>query len=275
MLQKTTAWNIRFDHLTVGYGTRVVLEDINAELPAGRVSAIIGGSGSGKSTLLRHIIGLSRPISGKILLGGHDLFALPDKEFRRIRRHAGMLFQDGAMLGALTLAENVALPLSEHTRLPRRTIRAAALRTLALVGLEEFADYYPNQLSGGMRKRAGLARAIVTEPPVLLCDEPTSGLDPITAAQMDQLLLDMRARYAQMTVVVVSHDLASLARIADHVLVLRDGRAVFSGTHAALLASEDPYLRRFMHREAEDSGRMTHSPLDPAVRDALDRWLDR
>ncbi|MDE7064123.1 MAG: ATP-binding cassette domain-containing protein [Desulfovibrionaceae bacterium] len=275
MLQKDTAWNIRFDHLTVGYGARVVLEDINAELPGGRVSVIIGGSGSGKSTLLRHIIGLSRPISGKILLGGHDLFALPDKEFRRIRRHAGMLFQDGAMLGALTLAENVALPLSEHTRLPRRTIRAAALRTLALVGLEAFADYYPNQLSGGMRKRAGLARAIVTEPSVLLCDEPTSGLDPITAAQMDQLLLDMRARYAEMTMVVVSHDLASLARIADHVLVLRDGRAVFSGPHAALMASEDPYLRRFMRREVENNQGATHSPLDPAVREALDLWLDR
>ncbi len=126
-----------------------------------------------------------------------------------------------------------------------------------------------------MRKRAGLARAIVTEPSVLLCDEPTSGLDPITAAQMDQLLLDMRARYAEMTMVVVSHDLASLARIADHVLVLRDGRAVFSGPHAALMASEDPYLRRFMRREVENNQGATHSPLDPAVREALDLWLDR
>lgn len=273
-MRETTAWNIRFEQLTVGYGARIVLHDINAELPAGRVSVIIGGSGSGKSTLLRHIIGLSRPMSGRILLGGHDVFALPDTDFRRIRRHVGMLFQDGAMLGALTLAENVALPLAEHTRLPRRTIREAALRTLALVGLEEFADYYPNELSGGMRKRAGLARAIITEPPVLLCDEPTSGLDPITAAQMDRLLLDMRARYAEMTVVVVSHDLASLACIADNVLVLRDGRAVFSGTHAELMASADPYLHDFMHRKAEGSQRMKDAPTDPTVRDALHQWLD-
>ena len=121
------------------------------------------------------------------------------------------------------------LPLHEHTRLPKATIRSTVLRILDLVGLAEFADYYPNELSGGMKKRGGLARAIVTEPPLLFCDEPTSGLDPINSAQMDQLLLDMRKAYPEMTLIVVSHDLASVARIAEHVLVLRDGRVVFFG----------------------------------------------
>lgn len=152
------AWDIEFRSLTVGYGEHVVLRDINAVLPAGKVSVILGGSGGGKSTLLRHIIGLSRPISGSVLIGGRDLFKLGTREFRRVRRQMGVLFQDGALLGALSLAQNVALPLSEHLHLPKPLIREAALRVLRMVGLEEFADFFPNQLSGGMRKRAGLAR---------------------------------------------------------------------------------------------------------------------
>ena len=139
--------------------------------------------------------------------------------------------------------------------------------------LDGVGDLYPNQLSGGMRKRAGLARAIVAEPRVLLCDEPTSGLDPITAARMDDLLLAMREQYAGMSVVVVSHDLASLRAIADHVLVLADGKALFSGTLAELEASDDPYLRQFLHREAGDERRDLHQPIDPAVSKALDNWL--
>ena len=237
------AWDIEFKDLTVGYGSHIVLHDVNAVLPGGKVSVILGGSGCGKSTLLRHIIGLSRPLSGHVLVGGRDLFALGRADFRRIRRHMGVLFQDGALL------------------------------VLRMVGLDEFADFYPNQLSGGMRKRAGLARAIVAEPRVLLCDEPTSGLDPITAARMDDLLLAMREQYAGMSVVVVSHDLASLRAIADHVLVLADGKALFSGTLAELEASDDPYLRQFLHREAGDERRDLHQPIDPAVSKALDNWL--
>ena len=179
------AWDISFSSLSVGYGDHAVLHDINATLPGGKVSVILGGSGCGKSTLLRHIIGLSRPISGNLRIGGQDLFSLPHAEARRIRRRMGVLFQDGALLGALTLVQNVCLPLSEHLRLPKDVLREAGLRVLRMVGLEDFADYFPNQLSGGMRKRAGLARALIAEPRILLCDEPTSGLDPITAARMD------------------------------------------------------------------------------------------
>ena len=271
----TTGWTIRLENLTAGYAGHAVLRDINAELPAGKVSVILGGSGCGKSTLLRHVVGLNRPLAGTIRVGEQDLFNLSEKEFRRTRRRMGMLFQDGALLGALTLVENVALPLREHTSLDAATLRTAALRTLALVGLEDFADFYPNQLSGGMRKRAGLARAIVTEPPILLCDEPTSGLDPITAAQMDQLLQDMRAAFPHMTVVVVSHDLASLARIADHVLVLHEGAAIFSGTLEDLYASTDSYLQHFLQRRPESGSCVRAAPLLPRVREALDRWLNR
>lgn len=267
------AWDIEFHDLSVGYGEHVVLRDINAVLPAGKVSVILGGSGGGKSTLLRHIIGLSRPLSGSVYLGGRNLFALNRAEFRRVRRQMGVLFQDGALLGALSLAQNVALPLSEHLRLPKPLIREAALRVLRMVGLEDFADFYPNQLSGGMRKRAGLARAIIAEPRILLCDEPTSGLDPITAARMDELLHSMHEQYAEMTLVVVSHDLASLRAIADYVLVLRDGGAVFAGSLAELEASPDPYLRQFLSREAGDQRLTLHQPADPVVRAALDKWL--
>lgn len=267
------AWNIEFRNLSAGYGSHVVLRNINAVIPDGKITVILGGSGCGKSTLLRHIIGLSRPLAGQVLLGGQDLFALPPGEFRRMRRRMGVLFQDGALLGALTLAQNVTLPLSEHLRLPKALLREAGLRVLRMVGLEDFADFYPNQLSGGMRKRAGLARAIIAEPRILLCDEPTSGLDPVTAARMDALLLSMRRRYADMTIVVVSHDLASLRVIAEHVLVLGEGRALFSGSPEALEADDDPYLRQFLHREAGDDGATLREAADPAVTAALDRWL--
>ncbi len=274
MLGQASPWDIRLEHLRLGYGGRIILDDINAIIPGGKITVILGESGCGKSTLLRHVIGLSSPVSGHILYGGQDFFALPGRQFRRIRRRFGVLFQDGALLGSLTLAENVGLPLSEHTSLPRALIRSTVLRTLALVGLEEFANYYPNELSGGMKKRGGLARAIVTEPPVLFCDEPTSGLDPINSAQMDQLLLAMRKNYPGMTIIVVSHDLESVARIADHVLVITDGHIGFSGSYEALRSSQNTYLRRFMDRKSSSNTGIAATPTDPAVRRALDAWLE-
>jgi phospholipid/cholesterol/gamma-HCH transport system ATP-binding protein len=269
--------DIRFEALSVGYGDTAVLSDIHAVLPAGGISVILGGSGCGKSTLLRHMAGLARPLAGKVHIGGQNFFDLPSKEFRRLRRRMSMLFQDGALLGALTLLENTALPLREHTRLPDAVIRAAAEHCLALVGLRGFGTYFPAQLSGGMRKRAGLARALVTEPRILLCDEPTSGLDPINAARMDQLLLALRARYPDMTLVVVSHDLAGLKHIADHILVLRDGALIFEGGYAALSASENPYLQNFLRRESpEEADGSAHMPgaVSPEIRAAVRKWLD-
>ena len=267
------AWDISFSKLKAGYGSHVVLTDVTATLPAGAVSVILGGSGCGKSTLLRQIIGLSNPLSGEVRVAGRDICTLPPAEFRRVRRRMGVLFQDGALLGALTLAQNVALPLTEHLRLPAEAVRAEAVRILGMVGLADFADFYPNELSGGMRKRAGLARAIIAQPRILLCDEPTSGLDPITAARMDDLLLSMHRRFPAMTIVSVSHDLESLSRIADYVLVLRDGACVFAGTPEALRASDDPYLVRFLNRDGAGDDAAAGEGAAPAVQASLDRWF--
>lgn len=269
-----TSWDIQFKSLTLGYGKHIVLSDLNATLPAGRISVILGGSGGGKSTILRHIAGLQRPISGEILIGGQDISRLSARELRRLRRRMGVLFQDGALLGALTLAQNVALPLSQHLHLSRKLLREAANRVLAMVGLSGFPDYFPNELSGGMRKRAGLARAIIAEPLLLLCDEPTSGLDPITAARMDELLLSLHRTYPAMTLVVVSHDLASLKRIANYALVLKDGKICFMGTAEELEKSQDPYLRQFMAREPGPINLDFQKPPNPAVQKALEKWLD-
>ena len=207
------AWDIEFRALSVGYGEHVVLHDVNAVLPGGKVSVILGGSGCGKSTLLRHIIGLSRPQAGQVLIGNNDLFGLPQKEFRRMRRNMGVLFQDGALLGALSLVQNVTLPLTEHLNLSKELVREAGLRVLRMVGLEDFADFYPNQLSGGMRKRAGLARALALDPEILFLDEPSAGLDPVSARMLDDLILELRDALGT-TFVIVSHELASIFAIA-------------------------------------------------------------
>ncbi len=271
------ASTITLENCTIGYEGHVVVRDIQAHIPQGKITVILGGSGSGKSTLLRHIVGLSRPSSGKILLGDVDLFALPHKDFRRMRRRMGMLFQDGALLGALSLLDNVALPLREHTALSKSAIEKAAMRTLRLVGLDEFATFYPSQLSGGMRKRAGLARAIITEPPYLFCDEPTSGLDPITAAQMDQMLLEMKKTFPHMTMVVVSHDLESVQCIADHVLVLHDKALIFNDSKEELQKSENPYLRDFLARKASQGQNSlgNFEEQDAEVHAALQAWMQK
>ena len=268
------AWNIDLRDLVVGYDRHIVLRDVNALIPAGKITVILGGSGCGKSTLLRHIAGLQRPISGEILINGRNLNSLSKGDFRRLRRRMGVLFQDGALLGSLTLAENAGLPLSQHLWLKKELLREAELRVLKMVDLADFADFYPNELSGGMRKRAGLARAIIADPAILLCDEPTSGLDPITAARMDELLLSMHDQYKEMTIVVVSHDLASLKRVAQNVLVLGDGRALFSGSLEELLASDDPYLQDFLNRRPEEGSLFQDEPPNPEVARAVQKWLD-
>ncbi|MDL2279382.1 ATP-binding cassette domain-containing protein [Desulfovibrio sp. OttesenSCG-928-G11] len=275
------AWTIELREARMGYGDTVVLDDISVVLPGGKISAILGGSGGGKTTMLRHIIGLNRPMSGKILLGGKDIFSLSNRDFRMMRRRMGVLFQDGALLGQLTVGQNVGLPLTEHTRLPVKVIREIVVHKLSLVGLGDFADYYPSELSGGMRKRAGLARAMVTDPPILLCDEPTSGLDPISAAQMDELLLDMKARFPDMTIVSVSHDMASVKNIADNVVVLRQGGIGYMGGLEGLEKSADPYLRRFLDRrplhedDMSDERRSLSDETRRLAQAALDGWIDR
>jgi phospholipid/cholesterol/gamma-HCH transport system ATP-binding protein len=251
--------DIVLEHVSVGYGDRLVLCDVHTTLPGGRVSVILGGSGCGKSTLLRNILGLIPLKSGRILLGGHDLATLSPAESLEMRRHMGVLFQDGALLGSMPLGENIALPLREHTELSDSLIEEVVRMKLKLVGLADFMDYFPSELSGGMRKRAGLARGMALDPCVLLCDEPTSGLDPITSADMDQLILELRATFA-MTIVVVTHDLESLFSIADHVVVLNQGEMLFEGPLDRLTQCDDPFIVQFLERQPSRTSRILEQP---------------
>nr|WP_211922464.1 ATP-binding cassette domain-containing protein [Solidesulfovibrio aerotolerans] len=247
--------DIALTDVSVGYGDRVVLSGITTVLPGGKVSVILGGSGCGKSTLLRNIIGLVPIQSGRIVLGGRDMEHLSPEDRLDTRRRMGVLFQDGALLGSLRLGENIALPLREHTELTNSLIEEVVGMKLKLVGLADFTDYFPSELSGGMRKRAGLARAMALDPAVLLCDEPTSGLDPITAADMDQLILELRTTF-DMTIVVVTHDLQSLTAIADHVVVLSEGKMLFEGSLPELTACDDPFIRQFLARQPNRESRI-------------------
>lgn len=201
------------------YGERVIMRDINFSVARGEVFVLMGGSGSGKSTLLKHLIGLKRPATGSILFDG-ETFDIHDNAARkRVLRRIGVLFQNGALWSGLTLAENVALPLHEFTELDAPTIADVVSLKLALVGLRGFEDFYPSALSGGMRKRAALARALALDPDVLFFDEPSSGLDPISASRLDDLILELKASFGT-TIVVVTHDLDSIFRIADRALFL-------------------------------------------------------
>ncbi|MFV0423018.1 ABC transporter ATP-binding protein [Oleidesulfovibrio sp.] len=231
----------------VGYENNVVLRNLTLTIPAGRITVILGGSGCGKSTLLRHILGLQRPVAGDIFIDGNNLCSMTEDQLYEYRRNMGVLFQGGALLGSLTLRENVALPLLEHSQLDDETLNTVVRLKLSLVGLDNFLDYYPSQLSGGMRKRAGLARALALDPGILLCDEPSAGLDPITAAEVDQLITDLH-QSQKMTILVVTHDLDSLYRIAEHVIVLNAGEVLFNGPLEQLRQADDPYIRQFLSR---------------------------
>ncbi|WP_338668403.1 ABC transporter ATP-binding protein [Pseudodesulfovibrio methanolicus] len=262
----STAPSIRLEDLTVGYGATPVVKDLNIEFPGGQLSMIVGGSGCGKSTVLRHILGLHQPMGGRILMGGHDLGGMTARQAHCMRQRTGVLFQDGALLGSLRLKDNVALPLREHTRLKEPEVMRIVQDRLELVGLGHALELFPNELSGGMRKRAGLARALVMDPQVLFCDEPTSGLDPVLSAELDQLLLEMMCHF-DMTMVVVTHDLASMRGLADFVVILGEHRCLYQGTIEELEKTTDPYLRRFLDRKAEerDAPRLTMPPIDPAM----------
>jgi phospholipid/cholesterol/gamma-HCH transport system ATP-binding protein len=210
---------ISVEDLVLAFGSFVVMRDLTFEVEAGEIFIIMGGSGSGKSTLLKHLFGLLHPSAGTIRLEGNDLWAMDQAERAAMRRQTGVLYQHGALWSTMTLTENIALPLEEYTSLTPGDIERIASLKLALVGLRGFESFYPHEISGGMRKRAALARAIALDPSVLFFDEPTSGLDPVSARRLDDLILQLRDSL-NTTIVVVTHDLESIFTIADRALYL-------------------------------------------------------
>lgn len=243
----TAAAAVRFDHVSKAFDDHPVLVDVSFEVPPGEAFCILGRSGTGKSVTLKHIIGLLRPDSGRIFVHGDEITRLGRPALGRVRRGMGFLFQNAALFDSITVGDNVAFPLRRHTDLPDREIRDRARRKLADVGLERDYDRMPADLSGGMRKRAGLARAMALDPSILLVDEPSAGLDPITSAEIDDLLLARKRQGT--TLVVVTHNIPSARTLADELLLLHEGRIAARGTAAELGRSVDPLVHAFIHAE--------------------------
>jgi len=244
--------------LVTYYGEREILKNIFLSIPRGKTTVILGGSGCGKSTLLKHLIRLLKPTRGSVLINGKDITLMDEEELNEVRKKMGVLFQGSALLNSMTVADNVALPLREHTRLKESTIQIMVRMKLDLVGLSGFEHLYPSQLSGGMKKRAALARAMALDPEMLFFDEPSAGLDPVTAAGLDELILKLKNVF-RMTIVVVTHELASIFTIADHVVMLDFGEVIFSGSLDELKISDHPRIRMFLERRPEKDA---YSPED-------------
>ena len=233
--------------LVVRYGDKTVLDGVNLDVFSGETMVIMGGSGSGKSTLLRRIMGIDKPTSGHVFIKNVDIACASEEEVNDIRRIMGISFQSAALFNSMTLADNVALPLREHTNLAESTIRLMTRMKLSQVGLGDAENLYPAQLSGGMRKRASVARAIAMDPEILLFDEPSAGLDPIIAAEIDSLILKLKSAF-KMTIVVVTHELASAFLIADRMCMLRHGKILAVGTTEEIRQSTHPRIRQFLDR---------------------------
>jgi phospholipid/cholesterol/gamma-HCH transport system ATP-binding protein len=235
---------VRFEHVSKAFGALKVLDDISFEIPAGQAFCLLGRSGTGKSVTLRHIVGLVRPDSGKVFVEDRDITTLAGRELADVRKHMGFLFQNAALFDSMSVGDNVAFPMRRHTDWSDADIRKRVAGKLADVGLDDAFDKMPGDLSGGMKKRAGLARAMALDPPILLVDEPSAGLDPITAGEIDELLV--KTKKGGTTLVVVTHNIPSARVIGDGFAVLQDGRMLASGTLAALDASNEPLVQAFM-----------------------------
>ncbi len=237
---------IKVEHLSSGYEETVVLNDVSFEVFPGEILVVLGTSGCGKTTLLKNLIGLMRPFSGSIQMFGKSILNLNEPETVSLMRRIGVLFQNGALLNSISVADNVAIPLEQHTNLPEAMIEELVQLKLNLVGLPHAAHLRPSELSGGMRKRAALARAIALDPQILFADEPGAGLDPVTASSLDRLLLDLRKSLG-MTLVVVTHEVGSIKRIADRILFLHQGTVAFYGKLSEALQSNIEPVRNFFN----------------------------
>jgi phospholipid/cholesterol/gamma-HCH transport system ATP-binding protein len=236
---------VRLERVSKAFGKRRVLDDVSFDVPAGKGFVILGRSGTGKSVTLKHIVGLTRPDKGRVFVEEDEISALDGTELSRVRQKIGFLFQNAALFDSITVGENVAFPMRRHTKMKNAEIRERATAKLEAVGLEKEYDKMPAALSGGMRKRAGLARALALDPPLLLVDEPSAGLDPITADEIDDLLLGLK-KDGGTTLIVVTHNIPSARRLGDELVMLHEGRIIACGTAAQLDQSDNELVRAFM-----------------------------
>ena len=241
---------ISIRNVSMSYGSRRVLDGVDLDVYRGEILVLLGGSGSGKSTLLKHVLGLTKPDTGSIRINGVDIISCGPSELAAVRRRIGVAFQASALFNSLSVADNVALPLQELTRLADSTIKLMVWMKLKAVGLSDAARLYPPELSGGMRKRAAVARAMALDPELLIFDEPSAGLDPIVAAGLDELILFLKRTFG-MTIVVVTHELESAFRIADRVAMLHQGRLIAVGTKEQFAGNVHPRIRQFLDRQPD------------------------
>ncbi|MGE0821384.1 MAG: ABC transporter ATP-binding protein [Candidatus Binatia bacterium] len=239
---------VQVEHLVACYGTRTILDDVSMTASRGAITVILGGSGCGKSTLLRHIVGLLTPTAGHVLIDGMDIHRASEDEQEAILRNIGMSFQAGALFNSMTLEDNVALPIIEHLGTDTETARMLARMKLALVGLERAARLLPAEISGGMRKRAAVARALALDPALLLFDELSAGLDPVTAREIDELVLRLKVQLG-VAIIIVTHELSSIQMIADQAIMLHAGKVIAAGPLAEVRESNHPQVRAFFDRQ--------------------------
>ncbi|MBI3795422.1 MAG: ATP-binding cassette domain-containing protein [Deltaproteobacteria bacterium] len=259
---------VQVENLVARYGNRTILDGVSCSARRGEITVILGGSGSGKTTLLRHIVGLLTPAAGRVLIDGRDIHRASEEEQEAILRNVGMSFQGGALFNSMTLEENIALPIIEHAHANRETAYTLARMKLALVGLERAAQSLPAEISGGMKKRAAVARALALDPGLLLFDELSAGLDPVTARELDELVLRLKAQF-DVAILVVTHELSSIQMIADRAIMLHAGKVLAAGTLDEVRSMDHPHVRAFFDRRPRSTV-VQHGLLDALLVDGGD-----